>query len=61
MQTVTVGGTDVCGPTDNPCNGPLVPDSEYRVRYTLFSGSQSTDYDFFPDATFSTNAGKKDQ
>ena len=57
MQRVVVGGNEDCGPTDNPCNGPLAPESEYFVRYTLFSGGQPTEYDF-TSQTFSTIAGK---
>ena len=53
MQTVTVGGSDQCGPGDTLCNGPLTPGAEYRVRYRLFSGEQSTDYEF-TDQVFST-------
>ena len=61
MQTVKVGDDVECGLMDNPCNGPLASGRKYRVRYTLFSGNQSTDYDFFPGATFSTSTSKKDQ
>ena len=46
---VTVGGTQECGPGVSPCNGPLEPESDYRVRYRLFSGNQSVDYDFTSD------------
>ena len=53
MQTVTVGGTENCGPTDMVCNGPLTPGSDYRVRYRLFSGNNSVDYDF-TGQTFTT-------
>ena len=59
LQTVVVGGDEVCGPMDDPCNGPLAPESEYFVRYTLFSGDQQTDYDFTAQV-FSTNAGKRE-
>ena len=59
MQTVTVGGDKNCRPTDNPCNGPLTPDSQYLVRYALFSGDERTDYDFAMQA-FSTSAGKSE-
>ena len=59
MQTVTVGGDRNCTPTDNPCNGPLTHDSQYFVRYTLFSGGQRTDYDFTMQE-FSTSAGKSE-
>ena len=58
MQSVTVGGIEACRPNDNPCNGPLTPGSDYRVRYRLFSGDQSTDYNFtnevFTTATAAT-------
>ena len=53
LQVVTVGSNIVCGPQDNPCNGPLTPGSNYAVRYRLFTGEEFTDYDF-SDATFST-------
>ena len=59
MQTVTVGGNNDCGPTDDPCNGPLAPGSDYRVRYRLFSGDQATDYDF-ADQVFTTMEGKEE-
>ncbi len=29
----------VCGPEDDPCNGPLVPGAKYKVRYQLFLGN----------------------
>ncbi len=45
----------VCGPNDNPCNGPLKAASQYKIRYQLFSGTAVADYDFF-DATFSTGS-----
>ena len=56
VQTVMVGGSDQCGPSDIPCNGPLNPGSSYRVRYRLFSGNQSTDYAFV-GGTFTTGTG----
>lgn len=59
LQTVTVGGDEDCGPTDNPCNGRLTPDSQYFVRYALLSGDQRTEYDFTMQA-FSTSAGESD-
>ena len=59
MQTVVVGGTRDCTPTENPCNGPLAPDSQYFIRYTLFSGGQATEYNF-TSQSFSTSAGKSE-
>ncbi len=46
--------TTVCGPADNPCNGPLKSMSQYKVRYQLFSATAVADYDFF-NATFATS------
>ena len=37
----------ICTPNDNPCNGPLEPNTEYRIQYQLFSGKMKADYDFF--------------
>jgi hypothetical protein len=42
-----------CGPNDDPCNGPLEPGAEYRVKYTLISGTEMVEYDFF-NATYNT-------
>ncbi len=52
--SVDIGGVDDCGPEDEVCNGPLVPGTDYSVGYRLFTGNQSTDYEFPMNATFST-------
>ena len=51
---VMLGGGEECAPTDDPCNGPLSPDAEYKMRYQLFDGDSVADYDFFED-TLSTS------
>ena len=48
-----VGGTNECGPTDMICNGPLLPNTEYSVGYRLYSGNESSDYEF-QNATYRT-------
>ena len=54
VQRVQVGGDENCLPTDNPCNGPLNPESEYSVRYRLFSeDGVGVDYPF-SDQVFTT-------
>ena len=53
-QTVMIGSDMNCGPTDDPCNGPLQPGAQYGVRYDLFSGDEVQSYPFF-DTTFSTS------
>ena len=53
VQSVVVGGGEVCGPNDNPCNGELEPSASYGVRYRLFSGEDATDFPF-SDTTFTT-------
>ena len=51
----TIGDNTVqCGPQDIVCNGPLVSDAQYGVRYALFSGNQSQEYPFFEEAQFTT-------
>lgn len=51
----TLGDNSVeCGPEDIVCNGPLAPDATYGVRYTLFSGNQSQEYQFFDGAEITT-------
>ena len=51
----TIGNSSVrCGPDDIICNGPLESNTQYGVRYTLFSGDQSQEYPFFDEAQFTT-------
>lgn len=46
-QSVVIGRGDVtCGPTDDPCNGPLEPGAQYDVRYNLFSGDNEQEFPF---------------
>ena len=35
-----------CSSTDDPCNGPLEPNTEYAIRYRLYSGTDVVHYDF---------------
>ena len=49
-----MGGSEDCGPEDEVCNGPLDPDTEYNVRYRLFSGELASDFPFAEDVFFST-------
>jgi hypothetical protein len=53
--TAMIGDSSAkCGPQDLICNGPLDSNSDYGVRYTLYSGEQSQQYPFFPGAEFTT-------
>ena len=35
-----------CEIDDDPCNGPLKPNTLYLIRYQLLSGDAVADYDF---------------
>ena len=53
--TATLGNVSIiCGSDEIVCNGPLDSNTQYRVRYTLFSGNQSQEYPFFNKAHFTT-------
>lgn len=54
-QTLVVGSDIICGPGDDPCNGPLEPGADYGVRYNLFSGDNEQEFPFPESVTFSTS------
>lgn len=41
-----IGQRVSCYVNDDPCNGPLKPNTEYRIWYQLHSGDAVADYDF---------------
>ena len=41
-MVVVIGDPNVvCGPTDQVCNGPLNPNTEYQYKYRLFTNDNN--------------------
>ena len=40
-----IGNPDVvCGPTDQVCNGPLNPNTEYQYKYRLYTNDNNDQF-----------------
>ena len=44
MVTQTIGSNTSCGPTDEVCNGPLRPDTEYQFKYRAYTSDDPNSF-----------------